>query len=240
MKQTEKMTRILFVSNILYIIGFFIIPFEPKLFFETTNANGINPFVGVLNILAILTFAHWIYCLWFLSKYDRYSGSLIWLILLNGIYAPIYYYQVFIKKRPLKNEILNSQEFVERERKNEIEEYEYADLMRDGLIELLELWGSKEKQIELQKSNSEINITEELFSQWKDYNINKPELANEIFKLEERIAIKQFDKIINEKNELFFKNYPKLKDFIGSESWNEISNLAKETLKKIKNTVSSL
>jgi hypothetical protein len=237
MTQTEKLTRILFVSNILYILAFFLLAFKPELMVESARGDGMNFFVGILYFLAILSFAHWIYCLWFLSKFDRYSGNLIWLILFNGMYAPFYYYSVIIKKRPLKNEILSKQEFEEKERKNEIEEYEFAELMRHGIIEVLNLWASEEKQKELQNINTEINITEELFSQWNDFNVNKPGFLNEIFQLEERVAIKQFDKILNERNKLLTESYPNLLEFINSKNWKEISKLAKETLTKIENTV---
>lgn len=237
MTQTEKLTRILFASNILYLFSFFLIAFEPELLFESNRGDGINFFVGVLYILAILSSAHWIYCLWFLSKFDRYSGNLIWLLLFNGMYAPFYYYSVIIKKRPLKNEILSKQELEEKERKIGIEESDFAELMRDGIIEVLNLWASEEKQTLLQKTNTEINITEELFSQWKDFNINKPGFLNEIFHLNERIAIKQFDKIINERNDLLMENYPNLPESITSANWKEISIMAKETLSKIENAV---
>lgn len=234
MTQTEKLARILFVSNILYILAFFLLFFKPALLFESVSGGGMNLYGGILSILAILSFAHWIYCLWFLSKFDRYSGSLIWLLLFNGMYAPFYYYQVSIRKRPLKNEVPGKQE--SEERKNEIDESNYAELMRFGIMEVLKLWSSKTKQLELQKSNPEINMTAELFSQWNDYNINRPGFLNEVFQLEQRIAIKLFDKILNEKNELFTESYPNLDEFITSECWNEINNLAKDTLVKIGNT----
>jgi hypothetical protein len=124
MKKTEKLTRILFLSNILYILAFFSIVFKPELMLESTRGDGLSLFGGILITLAIITSAHWFYCLWFLFKYDRYSGSLIWLILFNVIYAPIYYYQVIIKKRPLENEIISGQEV--EEKKNEIEENNFT------------------------------------------------------------------------------------------------------------------
>lgn len=237
MTQTEKLTRILFVSNILYILTFFIIPFKPELLFESARGDGMNLFGGILYLLAILSFAHWIYCLWFLSKFDRYSGNLVWLILFNGMYAPIYYYQVIIRKRPLQNEILTKKEMEDREEQNEIEERDFAELMRHGIVEVLNLWANKEKQIALQESNLEINITEELFTQWNDYNINQGNFLNEVFELEERIAIKQFDKVLNERNDKIIEDYPILNEFIDSEEWNVINNLAKDTLEKIGNTV---
>jgi hypothetical protein len=46
-----------------------------------------------------------IYNIWFFYKFDRYSSSIFFLILLNAFYTPFYYYQVKIKKRPLKNKI---------------------------------------------------------------------------------------------------------------------------------------
>lgn len=240
MTQTEKLTRILFVSNILYILAFFIIPFKPELLFESSKVGGMSLFAGILYLLAILSFAHWIYCLWFLSKFDRYSGNLVWLIFLNGMYAPIYYYQVIIKKRPLQNEILSPKELDAKEIQNEIAENDFAELMRHGITEVLNLWANKKQQIELQESNSAINLTEELFTQWNDYRIKEGDFLNETFKLEERIAIKQFDKVLNEKKKNFIENYPEFKEFLDSEEWVLINNLAKETLSKIKNTVGNI
>ena len=51
--------------------------------------------------IAILLF----YNLWFFFRYDKYSSSIIFLIFFNAFYSPIYYYQVKIKKRPLRNKI---------------------------------------------------------------------------------------------------------------------------------------
>ena len=89
----------------------------------------------------------------------------------------------------------------------------------------------------MQKTNPKINLTEELFSQWNDYHVNKTGFLTEIFQIEERIAIKQFDNLLNEKNELLLGSYPNLREFINSESWKGISNLAKVTLTKIENSV---
>jgi hypothetical protein len=67
MTQIEKLTRILFVSNIYYIFVFFLLVFEHKLLFESATEGGMDLFEGTLYILAILSFEHWIYCLWFLK-----------------------------------------------------------------------------------------------------------------------------------------------------------------------------
>jgi len=230
MKKIEILTRILFLSNILYILVFFSIVFKPELIFVSDGWSGLNIYAIFFLTLAIITSAHWFYCLGFCFKYDRYSASLIWLILLNVIYAPFYYYQVIIKKRPLENDISGKQE---KELKNEIEDKYFTDLMRERIIDVLELWSSKDKQKELQDSNPEINITKELFDQWNDFKIETPEILNEVFHENERIAIKEFDKVLNKNNEILKINYPNLKVFVNTMNWYKINNLAIVTLKKI-------
>ncbi|RLD46960.1 MAG: hypothetical protein DRI94_14330, partial [Bacteroidetes bacterium] len=120
-----------------------------------------------------------------------------------------------------------------KELKNEIEDKYFTDLMRERIIDVLELWSSKDKQKELQDSNPEINITKELFDQWNDFKIETPEILNEVFHENERIAIKEFDKVLNKNNEILKINYPNLKVFVNTMNWYKINNLAIVTLKKI-------
>ncbi len=109
MKLIDRIAYITFWINILFILIMFVLPVItlniPGLFEKFTANNGMNIYNLPFQILSFAVIFHWGYCIWFLFKYDRYSKSIILLFFLNALYAPIYYYQVKIKKRPLKNKI---------------------------------------------------------------------------------------------------------------------------------------
>lgn len=96
------------LSFILLFIGIIplaiIFPDFPKTFFGLFKNKMI---LGIHSTVTFCSFFNWIYCLRFWYKYDRYSTAIFPLIFPHVLYAPFYYYQVKIKKRPLKNEIKN-------------------------------------------------------------------------------------------------------------------------------------
>lgn len=47
----------------------------------------------------------WVYNIWFAYKYDKYSKATFLLMVFSFVYSPYYFYQIKIKKKPLKNEI---------------------------------------------------------------------------------------------------------------------------------------
>ena len=130
MKPIERIVYITFWINIFVVIFTFI--GLPILFIKIPGFidawianNGKNILNITYGILCLAVFFHWIYCLRFLFKYDRYSKSLLPLIFLNVIYAPIYYYRVKIKKRPLWNKIIKPQENTDVD--NTISEKEFIE-----------------------------------------------------------------------------------------------------------------
>ena len=145
MKIVEKVAYIGFWINILLIIGLISIIFLALIgiqFFELVSSNeGNNPLNILYQFLAFFAFIHWIYCLWFLFKFDKYSKSLIPLLIFNVIYAPFYYYQVRIKKRPLKKDKIVKSKKVElsEDKSEEIDDKEFEELTRNNLVETLKL-----------------------------------------------------------------------------------------------------
>jgi len=109
MKQSDKIGYITFWINIVALfIWFSIIPVSiifPGLFEKVLANNGVNPISITLYIIFLGAAFHWSYCIWFLLKFDRYSFSIVPLFFLNALYAPIYFYRVKIKGRPLRNKI---------------------------------------------------------------------------------------------------------------------------------------
>jgi hypothetical protein len=70
------------------------------LIYKWSDNNYPYPIQILINTLLLF---HLGYCVWFLIKFDRYSKSIFLLGFFNLLYAPIYFYRVKIKKRPLRN-----------------------------------------------------------------------------------------------------------------------------------------
>ena len=203
----------------------------PKLMINSIKNEGIT-YLNLLFFVGTLGFGNWIYCLWFQSKFDKYSGALIWLIILNALYAPFYYYEVIIKKRPLKGSLKQPELTTAYE--DSIDEKDYHQLMKSGITEVLQMWASKEEQQKLQNLNQEINLTEELFTQWNDYDLSNLKSLNEVFAINERLALKQFDKTLKQIEKSLKRDYPGFSEFIETEEWNTVNKSALETLSKLK------
>ena len=105
------LNRILFIGFILNLLliatllaQIIVIITNPDLFvkFYDDYYIVINTVFTFLSGISLFFF---IYNIIFLYKYDRYSKSLIPLLIFNVIYAPYYYYKVKIKGRKLDNEM---------------------------------------------------------------------------------------------------------------------------------------
>jgi len=110
MKLLDKFVFASFLIHTFLIVFIFVgIPVMAvagfDIFSKITENSGYNLYNLSLSLLSPFPFFHWIYCIWFLFKYDRYSASIFPLFLFGGIYAPIYYFRVKIMKRPLRNKI---------------------------------------------------------------------------------------------------------------------------------------
>lgn len=116
----------------------------------------------------------------------------------------------------------------------EIYDSKFIKDTRDSIIDVLELWSSKDLQIDLQLSNENQNITEEMFQQWNfnfkiDNNIKK-----EAFKESHLELLETFNKTMSLSQNKFENNYPKLDDFHKSNDWIVLNKLAQEIKKEIR------
>lgn len=107
-KLLNNILHISFRINVIFlvaIIGQMIyMILNPQLYIETiTNPDYKLILMIAFYALFVPVLFLWVYNIWFLLRYDRYSSSFIPLIFLGIIYSPFYYYNVNIKKRPLKN-----------------------------------------------------------------------------------------------------------------------------------------
>lgn len=239
MKLIDRIAYITFWINIFFVIFVFIgmpiLFINVPDFFHTWTANkGKNPLNLTFSILNLVVVFHWGYCIWFLFKYDRYSKSIIPLFFLNALYAPIYYYRVKIKKRPLRNKIKRPQE-IETEDKS-ISEEEFVDLNRNNVFGVIDLWASKENQLDFQKNVPIAQVSAELFCQWEDFYFPDSDDFKQSFSKEELELLSEFDKALNNTIDKTPQNLPVIEEFIKTEEWEIMNEKAIEIKKKI-NTV---
>lgn len=153
---------------------------------------------------------------------------------INALYAPIYYYRVKIKKRPLRNKINRPQE-IETEDKS-ISEEEFVDLNRNNVFGVIDLWASKENQLDYQKNVPIAQVSAELFCQWEDFYFPHSDDFKQSFSKEELELLSEFDTALNNTIDETPQNLPVIEEFIKTEEWKKMNEKAIEIKKKI-NTV---
>ena len=228
MKIIDKITHITFLINIFallfYLIGIPVIAItNPNLFFKITENQGLNPYNIAMTLLSMTVFFHWGYCIWFLFKYDRYSKSIFPLFFLFAFYAPIYYYRVKIKKRPLRNKIIT--ETVEQ-LDSSMSESEFIELTRKNIIGVIQLWSSKEEQLDYQKSVPIAQVSNELFRQWVDFYTPDAEVIKEAFNSSELELLTKFNNRLTEIEKALNGNIAYIDKFIDTTAWKELNLLA--------------
>ncbi|WP_461640267.1 hypothetical protein [Labilibaculum euxinus] len=240
MKLIDRITYITFVINIIallfYFIGLPIILIKVPGSFDLITINrGQNPYNLAISIVAMILFFHWAYCLWFLYKYDRYSKSIFPLFFFNVLYAPIYYYRVKIKKRPLRNQINRPIEKVETEDIS-ITDDEFLTMTRNNIFGVIDLWASKEKQIDYQNNVPIAQVSAELFCQWEDFYFPDSDDFKQSFCKKELEILSDFDKALNDTVEKTPQDLPLIEEFVETKEWIEMNKIANE-IKKQLNTV---
>ena len=177
-------------------------------------------FPVILSIAMIL----WIYCIWFLNKYDKNTNRLIMLLVLNIYYVPFYLFRIRKIRKEIKVKAISE----------EIYDSDFIEMSRNSIIENLKLWTSKEVQFELQDSDNDLNLLQELFQQWENnYRIDN-KIIEEAFNDTEEELLKTFDESIMTCNEKFKGDFPQLDEFQKTNDWKVLNQLAIEIYKEIK------
>ncbi|RIJ46728.1 hypothetical protein D1614_17525 [Maribellus luteus] len=235
MKLFDKIIFASFIVNLIFIISILFLPafaiLSPEIFdkiFFSDDRAMFNLIAMPLNFIIVF---FWGYCIWFLFKYDKYSKSIFPLFFFNMFYAPIYYYRVKIKKRPLRNTINKPES--KTPSANLIEESDFEKMTRESIMGILELWSSKVEQIKYQESQADINVTEELFQQWNDLFIVDSKEIRETFSNQEFALLVQFDKQIHDNYEKLNQNFIELNDFVETDEWKELNLLATKIFKEL-------
>ena len=237
MKLIDTIAYICYWVTILFLLVIFII--LPILFtnypgfYEMFIKNrGVNPIIMTLMVLDLGVVFLWVYCIWFLFKFDRYSKSIFPLFFLNALYAPIYYYRVKIKKRPLRNKIFYP--IIEETKRQILGDDEFKELTKSNIISVLELWSSEKEQIEYQENQSDTNVSMDLFEQWKDFYSTSSDTIKEAFAINEIHLLDEFDNALTENSEKLGEKIPFITEFILTAEWKELNTLAKRILLELK------
>jgi hypothetical protein len=237
MKRPNKFISFCFLINAFQaaiFIGLFvglipIVLISHKLGNRLFEMFGSATFMYIFNGLTFFSFINWIFCIRFWYKNDKYSKAIFGLFFLNALYAPFYYYQVIIKKRPLQNKIDSTNVDTEKY-ENAIDQKDFAEVMRKNIFEIIELWSSKDKQLDYQDSVPIADVSSELFCQWADSYT--PEFIDfrEAFNTVELGLLSEFDKELNIISEKTPNRLPEIREFIKTEEWKVLSDKAKEIL----------
>jgi len=181
-------------------------------------------FETIFPIFVVIGMILWFYCIWFYHKYDKNTNRLIFLLFFNVYYVPFYLYRIKDLKRENKIKALSE----------EIFDSEFINQSRLSIIEVVELWASPKDQLENLQADNQVNIIEELFTQWNDFYRIDNNIIEEAFAEFEIELLEAFNKSLLLSQEKFSDIYPELDDFQKTNDWKVLSKLAFEILKEIK------
>ncbi len=246
MKRPNKFISFCFLINSLQaaiFIGLFV-GLIPIVLVSKKLENGLFEIIGsvtfmyVFNGLTFFSFINLIYCIRFWYKNDKYSKAIFALLFFNALYAPFYYYQVIIKKRPLKNKI-DSPNIDTEKYENSIDQKDFVEVIRKNIFEIIELWSSKDKQLDYQDSVPIADVSSELFCQWADSYT--PEFIDfrEAFNTVELGLLSEFDKEFNIILERTPNRLPEIREFVKTEEWKILRDKAEKVLYELNTVVNS-
>jgi hypothetical protein len=178
----------------------------------------------IFPILLMIGMVLWFYCIWFHSKYDKNSNKLVLLLFFNVYYIPFYLYR--IKELKKENRIKALSE--------EIFDAKFIEQSRSGIIAVIEMWASSKDQLAYLQAEDEINIVEELFTQWDDYYRIDNKIIEEAFKDSEIEMLEAFDGSLLSSQSKLGAIFPELDEFQKTNDWNVINKQAIEILKEMK------
>ncbi len=235
MKLFDKIIFYLFLIHVFTIIvQFASLPFfilNQELMESFIFGEKRELYHKILMPLTLTSTSFWVYCLWFYMKYDSRSNKWFLLLFFNWIYAPIYYYEVTIKKRPLMGHDNNKVDLKEND--NGITDYEFIELTRTNIINVLNLWASKSVQLELQKSIPKDEIARELFDYWCDYSMADSEIISDSFNPKEIDLLSEFDIQISNIAKKYKGEFLDIEEFQKTPDWNLLNKLAKDITRKL-------
>ncbi|MBB6611039.1 hypothetical protein H7F15_08325 [Pontibacter sp. Tf4] len=117
-----------------------------------------------------------------------------------------------------------------------ISDEEMASRIRELILEVIELWSSKEAQLEYQKNVPFADVSAELFGQWDVLYNPDDRLFKMAFNASEQNLLSVFEKVLTrEFTRVSPYNVPDIEQFVYTLEWREINKEAVALLKKLKN-----
>jgi hypothetical protein len=190
------------------------------LFFHSTNGIFFDILIPVLAVIGMIL---WVYCFWFHSKYDKDTNKLILLLVFNLYYLPFYLYRIKQLKRELQIKALSE----------EIFDSEFIEQSRLSILDVLRLWASSKSELELLQNENDINIVEEMFSQWNDFYRIDTKIIKEAFQESEMRILEAFDQSLLLAQEKYSGTYPDLAAFHETNDWQVLNQMANEIVNEI-------
>ncbi|WP_340114201.1 hypothetical protein [Maribellus mangrovi] len=180
-------------------------------------------FEPIFLIIWLIAFASIVYCIWFAIRYDKDSNQIFLLVALNALYLPFY----FSRMKKIKTEMAIKAE------SEGVLDSDFLQATKFGVLDILDVWASKERQINFQKSVPESNITKLLFEEWDNYFKIDSSILNEAFTEREIELLNSFDQAITRCFEKIKDEIPSLKEFQETNDFNVLNSVAL----KIKNEI---
>ena len=117
-----------------------------------------------------------------------------------------------------------------------ISDEEMATRIRKLILEAIELWSSKEAQLEYQKNVPIADVSAELFGQWDEIYNPEDKLFRMAFNETELKMLADFENVlIRETTRVTPYNVPDIEHFVYTLEWREINKEATNLLKYLKN-----
>lgn len=113
---------------------------------------------------------------------------------------------------------------------------EAAKHMRSLVVDVLSLMASAETQRRYQHAVPGVSVPNELFNQWDDAYHPKHEQFVRVFSAAELQALESFAALVERVAASTPQTLPALEDFIASPHWAELSDGARDTLKRLSGT----
>ncbi len=114
-----------------------------------------------------------------------------------------------------------------------VNDFDLSRRLRHNILDVLELWASKNAQLEYQKNVPIAQVSSEIFNQWDDFYYPDTEHFLIAFNEKERKALANFNETINsiaDKTETYL---PDISAFIKTDEWRIVNKSAIEAIKNI-------
>ena len=121
----------------------------------------------------------------------------------------------------------------------EISDKELAIRLRQNILDVLNLWNSKDDQLAYQENVPIAQVSSELFNQWEDLYNPESDSFKLAFDGREREILSDFDKVLNHICIKTMNNLPYITDFVKTNDWLVVNRAAADTKSRLKNTAAN-